>query len=113
MQFLTMRELCKTPKAALSRLTQEGKAVLTNKGKPAVIMLNIDEENFERVFGMVREVERRMGAAHVYGPSGVSDDERSEAFERLMNFPRAKLPLDFDHKNELAEAVSERFNCID
>jgi len=40
-------------------------------------------------------------------------DERSKAFERLMSFPRVKLPADFDHKQELAEAIGERFNRVD
>ncbi|MCL2219604.1 MAG: hypothetical protein FWC23_06145 [Chitinispirillia bacterium] len=62
MQFLTMRELSKTPKTALSRLTRDGKAVLTNNGKPAALLLNIDENNFERVFGLVQEVEKQMAA---------------------------------------------------
>jgi hypothetical protein len=112
MQFLTMRELCKAPKAALSRLTQDGKAVLTNNGKPTALMLNIDEGNFEQVFGIVQEVERRMVAVNV-SDLRENDDERSKAFERLMNFPRAKLPADFDHKKELAEAIDERFNRAD
>ncbi|MDR3011893.1 MAG: hypothetical protein LBU70_01615 [Chitinispirillales bacterium] len=38
------------------------------------------------------------------------ETEKQAAFERLMNFPRAKLPADFDYKKELAEARDERFN---
>jgi len=112
MQFLTMRELCKAPKAALSKLTLDGKAVLTSNGKPAALMLNIDEGSFERVFGVVQEVERQLAAVRVSGLS-VSDDERSAAFERLMSFPRVRLPADFDYKKELAEAIDERFNSVD
>lgn len=112
MQFLTMRELCKAPKAALSRLTRDGKAVLTNNGKPTALMFNIDEGSFEQVFGIVQELERRMAAVHVSNLRE-SDNERSEAFERLMSFPRTKLPVDFDYKKELAEAIGERFNRAD
>jgi hypothetical protein len=60
MQFLSMREFSKTPKTALSRLASEGKAVLTSNGKPAALMINVDAENFEMVFGIVQEAERRM-----------------------------------------------------
>jgi len=112
MQFLTMRELCKAPKAALSKLTRDGKAVLTSNGKPTALMLNIDEGSFERVFGIVQEVERQLTAVRVSNLNA-SDAERSEAFERLMNFPRVKLPADFDCKKELAEAIDERFNSVD
>jgi len=38
------------------------------------------------------------------------DRKREEAFERLMNYPRVKVPDDFDYKKELAEARDERFN---
>jgi hypothetical protein len=38
--------------------------------------------------------------------------KRKEAFDRLMNFPRVKVPADFDYKKELAEARDERFNRI-
>ena len=34
MQFLTIRELSKSPKETLSRLDKDGKAVLTNNGRP-------------------------------------------------------------------------------
>lgn len=113
MQFLTMRELCKAPKATLLRLTQDGKAVLTNNGKPTALMFNIDEGSFELVFGILQEVEKRMAAAHVSAGFDVSGDERSAAFERLMSFPRAKLPADFDYKKELLEAIDERFESVD
>jgi hypothetical protein len=57
MQFLTIREFSKSPKAALSKLARDGKAVLTNNGKPTALMLNVDAENFERVFLFLRQAE--------------------------------------------------------
>ena len=42
----------------------------------------------------------------------LSDKERSEAFERLMKFPRKKVPRDFDYKKELMEAIDERFGSV-
>jgi hypothetical protein len=55
MYFLTIRELSKSPKTALSKLAKDGKAVLTNNGKPAAIMLNVDSENFEKVFAFIQQ----------------------------------------------------------
>jgi len=112
MQFLSMREFSKTPGVALSRLALDGKAVLTNHGKPAALMINVDTENFEMVFDLVQEVERQISMVSVYSPTA-SSRERMEAYNRLMNFPRAKLPPDFDWKKERAEAIDERFNRID
>jgi len=73
MQFLTIREFSKAPKEALSKLARDGKAVLTNNGKPAAIMLNVDAESFEKVFNIVQEVEKRAFPG-VYRPAA-SDSE--------------------------------------
>ena len=99
------------PKAALSKLSRDGKAVLTNNGKPAAILISTDIDNFEQVFSLVQEVERRGSVAQVYRPS-VSEKEREEAFERLLKFRRKKLPTDFDYKKELMEAIDERFGSV-
>ena len=102
MQFLTIRELSKSPKSVLTKLAQDGKAVLTNNGKPAAIMFNVNTENFEQVFRLVQELEN-------YKPA-IGDKMRSEAFERLLNFPRKKAPPSFDYRKELMESMDERFN---
>jgi len=108
MQFLTIREFSKSPKIALSRLAHDGKAVLTNNGKPTAIMLTVNTESFERVFNLVQEVEKH---TPIYHPDE-NDKERLEAFERLMKFPRKKIPPDFDYKKEYMEAIDERFDSI-
>jgi hypothetical protein len=112
MQFLTIREFSKAPKVALSRLAQDGKAVLTNNGKPAAIMINVNAESFERVFNLVQGVEKKAPDVRFHAPNE-NDKERLEAFERLMNFPRKRLPPDFDYKKELMEAIDERFGSVD
>ena len=111
MQFLTIREFSKSPKAALTKLAQDGKAVLTNNGKPAAIIIPVNAESFEKTLNLVQEVEKRNPARLPYH---VPDDkEREEAFERLLNYPRIKVPPDFDPKKELAEWRDERFGSID
>ena len=111
MQFLSIREFSKAPKVALSKLAKDGKAVLTNNGKPAAIMLNVNTESFEQVFNLVQEMEKRSSAASIHQPAA-NDEKRLEAFERLMKFPRKKAPADFDYKKELMEAIDERFGSI-
>jgi hypothetical protein len=111
MQFLSIRDFSKAPKSALSKLAQDGKAVLTNNGKPAAIMITVNTESFERVFNLVQEVEGRSPVARVYNPAS-DDKERSQAFERLMKFPRKKVPPNFDYRKELLEAIDERFDSI-
>ena len=57
MEFLTIREFSKSPKTALSRLAKDGKAVLTNNGKPAAIIFNVSPENFEKVFAFIQQAD--------------------------------------------------------
>ena len=57
MEFLTVRELSKSPKDTMTRLTKDGKAVLTNNGKPQALIIKIDEENFERTLSLLQKLE--------------------------------------------------------
>ena len=57
MQFLTIRELSKSPKETLSRLAQDGKAVITNNGKPQALILKIDGDSFERTLSLLQKLE--------------------------------------------------------
>ena len=57
MQFMTIRELSKSPKDTLTRLSIDGKAVLTNNGKPQALILKIDGENFERTLSILQKLE--------------------------------------------------------
>ena len=109
MQFLSIREFSKAPKNALSKLALDGKAVLTNNGKPAAIMLNVNTESFEQVFSLIQEIERRSSVAAI-NPPFINQKQRLKVFERLMKFPRKKLPPGFDYRKELMEAIDERFN---
>ncbi|MDR3001918.1 MAG: hypothetical protein LBU89_11715 [Fibromonadaceae bacterium] len=47
MQFLSVREFSKSPQATLASLSKNGKAVLTNNGKPTALILYTDEFTFE------------------------------------------------------------------
>ena len=108
MHFLSLREFNKSPKTALSKLAQDGKAVLTSNGKPAAIMLTVNSESFEKKLTLVQEIEKRSPTTHIHNLT-IDDNERTEAFERLMKFRRKKLPLNFDYKKELREAIDGRF----
>jgi len=108
MQFLSIREFNRSPKTALSILARDGKAVLTNNGKPAAFMLNVDSENFERVFNLVNEAEKSSPVIHTTAAA----KERAEAYEKLMRFKRKKVPAGFDYKKELLEAIDGRFDSV-
>ncbi|MDR1453694.1 MAG: hypothetical protein LBJ25_06970 [Candidatus Margulisbacteria bacterium] len=57
MQFLSIREFSRSPNGALAKLTKEGKAVLTNNGKPSAIMLKTDMADFEKTLAILEQLE--------------------------------------------------------
>ncbi|MCL2479336.1 MAG: hypothetical protein FWF22_07535 [Treponema sp.] len=57
MEFMTVRELSKSPKNTLDRLSKDGKAVLTNNGKPQALIFKIDGESFERTLSLLQKLE--------------------------------------------------------
>jgi hypothetical protein len=57
MEFLTVRELSKSPKETLTRLSKDGKAVLTNNGKPQALIFKIDGDSFERTLSLLQKLE--------------------------------------------------------
>jgi len=96
MQFLTIREFSKAPKQALLRLAEDGKAVLTNNGKPAAILLNVNAENFEQVFAFVQQTEKKNGKApgdeRITYPS-VDLKKRKKAFDLLIPNSAKNYPV--------------------
>lgn len=56
MNFHTMRELRTTPKAIWSDLSSSVEVVLTNKGKPTALVLDISDGSFEETVKAVRQV---------------------------------------------------------
>ena len=57
MEFMTVRELSKSPKDTLTRLSKDGKAVLTNNGKPQALIFKIDGESFEQTLSLLQKLE--------------------------------------------------------
>jgi len=57
MEFMTVRDLSKSPKDTLTRLSKDGKAVLTNNGKPQALIFKIDGESFERTLSLLQKLE--------------------------------------------------------
>jgi len=57
MQFLTIRELSKSPSETLTRLSKDGKAVLTNNGKPQALLFKIDGNSLENTLTILQKLE--------------------------------------------------------
>jgi PHD/YefM family antitoxin component YafN of YafNO toxin-antitoxin module len=57
MEFVSVRELCKSPKAAFDKLTADGKAVITNNGRPQAILVKVDAASFEDTLSILQKLE--------------------------------------------------------
>ena len=55
MQFYTTRDLRTTPKNLWASLSSDGEVIITNKGKPRAILLDISRENFEETLKAIRQ----------------------------------------------------------
>jgi hypothetical protein len=81
MQFLSIRELSKSPTETLTRLGGDGKAVLTNNGKPQALLFKIDGNSFEKTLYMLQKLEFMQNLAEMRltsmknGNSGMTLDE--------------------------------------
>lgn len=57
MEFVSVRELSKSPKLAFDKLTTDGKAVITNNGQPQAIMVKVDASSFESTLSILQKLE--------------------------------------------------------
>jgi PHD/YefM family antitoxin component YafN of YafNO toxin-antitoxin module len=57
MEFVSVRELSKSPKLAFDKLTTDGKAVITNNGQPQAIMVKVDASSFESTLSLLQKLE--------------------------------------------------------
>ena len=93
MEFMTVRELSKSPKDTLTRLSKDGKAVLTNNGKPQAIIFKIDGESFERTLTLLQKLEFMQNLSEM----------------RLMSMRNGNADMSLDEINaEIAAARKER-----
>jgi PHD/YefM family antitoxin component YafN of YafNO toxin-antitoxin module len=57
MEFVSVRELSKSPKLAFDKLAADGKAVITNNGQPQAILVKVDASSFESTLSMLQQLE--------------------------------------------------------
>ena len=67
MNFFTARDLRTMPKSIWQALASSGEVVITNNGKPTVLMLNISEDNFDQVVRAVRQARAMLAFNHLRG----------------------------------------------
>jgi hypothetical protein len=57
MDFMSVRELSKSPKIAFERLSRQRKAVITRAGKPEAFLLHVDSDSFEQTYLLLQKLE--------------------------------------------------------
>lgn len=55
MNFYSIRDLRSETKNICENVRQSGEVVITNNGKPSVLMLDISEDNFDEVVRAIRQ----------------------------------------------------------
>ena len=55
MNFYSIRDLRSETKNICDKVRQSGEVVITNNGKPSVLMLDISEDNFDEVVRAIRQ----------------------------------------------------------
>ena len=83
MNFYSIRDLRSETKNICDKVRQSGKVVITNNGKPSVLMLDISEDNFDEVVRAIRQAKamiafnsmKAIAAANGYMTDSEIEDE--------------------------------------
>ena len=91
MNFYSIRDLRSETKNICEKVRQNGEVVITNNGKPSVLMLDISEDNFDEVVRAIRQAKAMI------------------AFNSMKAVAAANgYMTDSEIENEIKEARSER-----
>ena len=56
MDFLSVREFRASSREVWQKLSQDGKLVITNNGRPAALLLDLNGEDLEEILDVLRQV---------------------------------------------------------
>ncbi len=82
MNFYSIRDLRTNTKSICENIRLNGEAIITNNGKPAVLMLNICEDDFELMLRAVRQAKAMIAFNSMRARAaeyGYMNDEEIEA----------------------------------
>ena len=89
MNFYSICELRTETKNIYENILQNGEAVITNNGKPSMLLINISEDNFDEILRAVRQARamiafnsmRMIAAKNNY----MSEDEINDEIEKYRS----------------------------
>jgi hypothetical protein len=91
MEFLSISDLSKSPKFAFDCLAADGKAIITNNGKPQAIMLKIDDSNFQKTLDMIQQLEFAQSVANMQQESSKNGNDKMTLEEINAEINAARL----------------------
>ncbi|MDR3281196.1 MAG: hypothetical protein LBT23_11870 [Synergistaceae bacterium] len=59
MEFVPIRDLCASPKKVTLHLKRDGRVVITNNGRPAAIMIDVDSSSFEETLTDLKRIQAK------------------------------------------------------
>ena len=95
MNFYSIRDLRSETKNICENIRRDGEAVITNNGKPTLLMLDISEDNFDEILRAVRQAKamiafnsmRAVAAANGYlSESEIEEEIQAARAERREKF---------------------------
>ena len=95
MNFYSIRDLRSETKSICENIRRNGEAVITNNGKPTLLMLDISEDNFDEILRAVRQAKamiafnsmRAVAAANGYmSESEIEEEIQVARAERREKF---------------------------
>ena len=93
MNFYSIRDLRSETKNICDKVRQSGEVVITNNGKPSVLMFDISEDNFDEVVRAIRQAKamiafnsmKAVAAANGYmSDSEIEDEIKAARSERRL-----------------------------
>ena len=87
MNFYGIRDLSNNTKNVMTSVSTNKKVIITDNGKPAAIMLSINEANFETVLSFVQKLEMQLAVSELQKqslinfPDGLSDEDIQKEIE--------------------------------
>ena len=90
MNFYSIKDLRIETKNICEHIRQNGEAVITNNGKPTVLMLDISEYNFEEILRAVRQAKAMIAFNSMRATAAKSGYMSESEIEAEINASRAE-----------------------
>jgi hypothetical protein len=91
MEYLSVRELTASPKAAWEKLAREGEIAITNNGKPAAVMLHVGDGDFDETVRILRQTRSMRLLNNIWEEAAERGPLSDEEIEAEIQAARAEI----------------------